>query len=193
MIQLREVSDRNVQDFVMNTFNPPDRNDINTRFLKFLQISIKPVCRHFANGHCRAGSGCRFRHASEISAAPAAEPSRNLARDDTSLVCKFWANGHCKNGSACKFRHDSDSTGHAADGYAGRDKLSHFAKKWGLDEDAMKHLQELPVEVQEDVMASFAPLGGTSSSHMNAKFMAFLRSRSRSEQEGSAWKRPRTW
>lgn len=205
----------NVQEFVIDTFNPSDRGsaDINSRFLKFLHMQLKPACRYHAKGYCKDGSACRFRHAPEIEAHT---PRSSQSREDTRPDCKYYAKGYCREGDACKFRHESKDDRHQArdnsnrgwesssyrnDSYGGhgrgRDKVEEFRKKWGLEESAVTRLRELHWEEQESIMSSFNPLGGVSTSHMNAKFVAFVRSRSgRSDgydQDAPAWKKQRQY
>jgi len=140
---------KEVQEKVMAIFNPPDQDcDVNARFMSFLALQQKPTCPHWAKGSCTYGSSCKFRHAHATGAEAAPSYGRGQARDD-----------------------------HEPGEWAKRDDHSAFAEKWGLDDAAMDRLRALPWDEQKDAMASFNPREGCSSSHINAKFVVFLRQR----------------
>lgn len=99
-------------------------------------------------------------------------------------------NNAWKHGSSWQYRHDPDKAAEAAPNtnrVHSRDELESFAFKWGLDDAAMERLRALPWEDQKHAMASFAPREGGG---VNAKFVAFLRSR-KPRSDGHA-ERPRS-
>eukprot|EP00747_Dinoflagellata_sp_TGD_P058468 gnl/TRDRNA2_/TRDRNA2_151132_c0_seq1.p1 gnl/TRDRNA2_/TRDRNA2_151132_c0~~gnl/TRDRNA2_/TRDRNA2_151132_c0_seq1.p1 ORF type:complete len:575 (-),score=135.37 gnl/TRDRNA2_/TRDRNA2_151132_c0_seq1:39-1700(-) len=74
-------------------------------------------------------------------------------------------------------------------------EMKEFAEKWGLHERAMDRLREQPVDVQEDVMKSFAP--GDDTRDMTARFLGFLKTRrskgGRSWKSTAKWREDRMW
>uniref|UniRef100_A0A7S1W647 Uncharacterized protein n=1 Tax=Alexandrium catenella TaxID=2925 RepID=A0A7S1W647_ALECA len=75
---------------------------------------------------------------------------------------------------------------------AAADGAEDFVQHWGLNEDALARLIDLPVEVQQEVMASFSPPADTRD--VSAKFISFTRAkRTQFEQAGPLQHFAGTW
>lgn len=59
-----------------------------------------PLCRYFAQGRCRSGALCPFRH--DKTADPCLE------------VCRFYLRGECAHGNKCRYRHTKPAAAAAA-------------------------------------------------------------------------------
>ena len=71
-------------------------------------MDARPICTFFAQGRCRHGDGCRFRHVGpELTATPSAPaPPPQQAAAPKPPPCSFFARGACRDGANCRFSHD---------------------------------------------------------------------------------------
>jgi len=192
--QLRDTPEK-IQEHVMRTFSPGDAKDPNARFMNFL---------HSCNGRSRdKGSGKGGAKDS------LKEPSRpwdskdyksDYKKDYKTDYKNDWKNDHDSGKSKWESKTSTsfskgkdDWSSNGKDKWHSKDEVADFGKTWGLDEKCLSNLRQLSWEAQKDTMSSFAPMGGISAGHMNAKFMAFLRTkRSQShDSDTQPWKKQR--
>ena len=66
----------------------------------------KGVCFAFQKGSCKRGSGCKYQHIKDPSAAPMTEQEKAaLAEKRATMPCPSLARGHCRFGDKCQFDH----------------------------------------------------------------------------------------
>lgn len=69
-----------------------------------------PICSFFAQGRCRHGDSCRFRHvAPEIPGTPSVSGTSSApqqAAPPKPPPCSFFARGACRDGANCRFSHE---------------------------------------------------------------------------------------
>merc|ERR1712232_550217 len=94
---------------------------------------------------------------------------RDTSRDVNPLFLSFMK----------RFGNSSDR--HQGDGYSKANPLDVFAQKWGLGEDALRKLAELPIDLQDQAMSEFAPHEGVRD--VNSKFVAFVKSKFQNRQQ----------
>eukprot|EP00404_Azadinium_spinosum_P056828 CAMPEP_0180794176 /NCGR_PEP_ID=MMETSP1038_2-20121128/55447_1 /TAXON_ID=632150 /ORGANISM="Azadinium spinosum, Strain 3D9" /LENGTH=344 /DNA_ID=CAMNT_0022832853 /DNA_START=159 /DNA_END=1190 /DNA_ORIENTATION=- len=86
--------------------------------------------------------------------------------------CKGWTQGECKFGGTCKFLHTNlpdESADITNKRKYSTDPLDMFAEKWGMLPHTMDRLRELPVHLQDSLMASF--VASNSTRNVDASFI----------------------
>lgn len=75
-------------------------------------------------------------------------------------------------------------TGHRTGGHAQPNPLNVFAERWGLNQEAMQLLWEMPIDLQDELMSTFDPREGTRD--MSSKFISFVKSKLKPQNRAPA-------